>query len=444
MQDYRKALKDSLAASLRFDGSVDRTQKHNLFVVVQIVKSDGNIETLCVGFDVPKEGRAPGYLNCIISIASRMLPWEEFFGIISSIVTDGESLNLGPLNGLVVRLQKLKNLSSSKVPLFSIWCVPHRTNLAWKSVSECNSVVRAITRARKLSKFFHGSGKRKKNLFAPSFFAVRWVECVFNLCNAVLRNWRAAIKYFESEHLEFQLSYWLQYDTLRIFCFIADVLGLLKTFQKACQGDKITLMDVTRFKETLLQHLKKCEEKHVAGGWEELLQHSIDQRGNSTFLHGIRLHSNTRTRAGRRRNGRFTETTRKFIIHRLIGQLDMRLELDDCLTKAMKPLNKIIVSTSREDLNLCHAAFATDLDPDTFISDYYGAALLLSHIDPCQTKTTIQCLQTIILLRPDDLKSIKIVLARVVAAKPHSADVERLISKCRLAIQTNYLSKFIL
>lgn len=74
MDNFRKILTDSLAASLRFDGSVDRTQKHNVFVMIQVVKSDATLETLCIGFDIPKKKGAVGYLECIKTVASKVLP----------------------------------------------------------------------------------------------------------------------------------------------------------------------------------------------------------------------------------------------------------------------------------------------------------------------------------------------------------------------------------
>lgn len=434
MVNFQTILTESLAASLRFDGSVDRSQRHNVFAMLQIVKKNRSLVTFCVGFDIPKKKGAVGYIECIKKVTGKVLPWEQFFSFITSLVTDGESLNLGRLNGVVSKLKKLRGSSSSKSPLFSIWCVPHRTNLAWKSVSKIKIVEHFILRARKLSKFFRRSGKRtqglsdvatrknlRKPLRYPKFFAVRWVEYLYNLFYAVLRNWHTSIKYFElNVDATHQLHFWLQYDTLRFCTFLIDVLCLLKTFQKACQSDSITLIEVAKLKHNLLKELGECENTKIEGGWEELLGQKIVRIGNHLYLNDIKLKSNLNTT----RQSTFTPTTRKSIIRKLIHHLESRLALDDTLVKAMAPFEKIALSTKLDDLKICHKTFVPDVDLDQFCSEYYNAAAILTDI-PC--RNTIESLRKIDELTPDNLHTVQLALARVSAAKPHSADVERLI-----------------
>lgn len=127
---FTKSLEESLAVSLRLDAYADRSQKHNLFVMVRVVTKHITVETLCHGFDIPKLKGATGYVECLQGISKTYLPWDDFFKLISSLVTDGEALNLGRLNDHVQKLKTIRNLSPSKLPLISIWCVPHRTNLA--------------------------------------------------------------------------------------------------------------------------------------------------------------------------------------------------------------------------------------------------------------------------------------------------------------------------
>lgn len=444
LDNLREILTDSLAASLRFDGSVDRTQKHNVFVIIQVVKSDGKLATLCIGFDIPKKKGAAGYLKCIKKIASRVLPWEEIFALITSLVTDGENLNLGRLNGLVAMLKELRRASSSASPLFSIWCVPHRTNLAWKTVSNTTkSIADIITRARKLSKHFRRSGKRtqalkdvatanylKQPLRYPAFFAVRWVEYIYKLFNTILRNWRASMLYFRSVNETTKFFFWKHYDTLHFITFLTDILFLIKTFQKACQSDSITLLEVAERKANLIKRLENCINGKVDGGWEECLAQNIVTNGHRKYLYGIELklvNSFIRTVKGRRTvvSTSFTLQKRRFIIQQLIQNFNVRLELDNGLLAAMEPLRVVSLSTPTEDLELCHSTFAPDFGRDQFVSDYYGAAEILNDY---QCKTTLESLQKIIDVCPENLTSLKLALARVSAAKPHSADVERLIS----------------
>lgn len=437
VENLKVCIRESLAMSLRIDGSVDRTQKHNVFVMVQIVKKDARLGTLCLGFDVPKTSGVSGYLNCLKTVVKKVLPWDEFFLLITSIVTDGENLNMGKLNGLVAKLRELRNLSRSNLPLMSIWCVAHRTNLAWTSVSKINIIDKLITRARKLSKHFRDSGKRTNKLQDtatqnglstplryPRFFAVRWVEYVFNLFYAVLRNWRASIIYFEAEQLQDQLTYWTQYDTLHFLTFLTDVLGLVKRFQKSCQSDTITLIEVSKLSDSLFTKLDRCKVEHIDNGWEDLFLKSVVSNGNDVFLFGIKLQTTISIRT-RRNVISFNQQKRNHIIQTLIQHLKTRLDLDVPLLKAYEPFAKISSTTLQENLEFSHSIVAPDLDEDIFISEYYTVAELLNGNE---FATTLETLQKLMEVCPDDLSTIKIVLARISVAKPHSADVERLIS----------------
>lgn len=317
-------------------------------------------------------------------IANKVLPWEKLFALITSLITDGESLNLGRLNGLVTKLKDLRKSSPLTLPLFSIWCVPHRTNLAWKSTSDkTKSISDVITRARKLSKYFRCSGKRtqalkdvadandlKRPLRYPAFFAVRWVEYVYNLFQAILRNWRASMSYFRSVNETKKLNFWLNYNNLRFITFLIDILLLIKAFQKECQSDTITLIEVVERKVNLIKRLENCNNARVDGGWEECFAKSIVTNGNRKYLCGIELksvNSNFRIVRGRRTaSSSFTLQNRRFIIQRLIQNLKTILELDNGLLAAMEPLRAIRSSTSSEDLELCHSTFAPDFRRDEF------------------------------------------------------------------------------
>lgn len=84
-------------------------------------------------FDIPESGKALPYYNCVKKLDGKILHCNEFLPLITSIVTDGENLNFADKKGRCVRLQREASLSSNK-PLFSIWFVDYRFNLAWKDV----------------------------------------------------------------------------------------------------------------------------------------------------------------------------------------------------------------------------------------------------------------------------------------------------------------------
>lgn len=127
MESIRLKIRESLAMSLRVDGSTDRTQQHNVFVMAHIVNKDTTTSTLFIRFGIPKKDRVAGYIDCLKTVAKDVIPWEEFFKLITSIVTDGEYLNMGRLTGLCAQLLKERLNSNPDLPLFSIWCLPRHT-----------------------------------------------------------------------------------------------------------------------------------------------------------------------------------------------------------------------------------------------------------------------------------------------------------------------------
>lgn len=160
-----------------------------------------------------------------------------------------------------------------------------------------------------------------------------------------------------------------------------------------------------------MHKLENCKTSIVSGGWEEQLLKEQIIRGNRVYLHGIRLKKSKRYS--------FNAPTRIKIVDKLIQHLAIRLALDDPLQKALSPLSNICMTSSLSELKTSHAMIAPDLDEILFCKEYYEAAHLLADYT---FKTTMETLQKLQSIHPNGL-----------TAKPHSADVERLISKCYLA-----------
>lgn len=78
-------------------------QEHNVFTMAQVVNKDATLSTVFLGFGAPKKGDGLHYLQCIKSIPTAIMTWEELFVLLSSLVTDGESLNSGAISGLGAR-----------------------------------------------------------------------------------------------------------------------------------------------------------------------------------------------------------------------------------------------------------------------------------------------------------------------------------------------------
>lgn len=78
------------------------------------------------------------------------------------------------------------------------------------------------------------------------------------------------------------------------------------------------------------------------------------------------------------------------------------------------------------DLDRCWSFIAPDLDQDEFLFDYYAAAGVLNYDNAPDNVTPLQTLKK--LTEHEGFRTLKIALAKVAVLKPHSADVERLIS----------------
>jgi hypothetical protein len=177
--------KDSLALSLRCDGSVDRTQMDKIFVIAKIVTTTGEERLTFLGASEPQVRGAEGVWNSVVELCSKTLGKNNYgsiFRLMSSIVTDGASVNTGEKGGLwriiedrrtelpvttdqPAERQAVDGPDIQPAPLLKIWCCVHRSNLAWQSVSsyvpELGHVFQELI---SLASFFHNSGLRSREL----------------------------------------------------------------------------------------------------------------------------------------------------------------------------------------------------------------------------------------------------------------------------------------
>lgn len=145
---------------------------------------------------------------------------------------------------------------------------------------------------------------------------------------------------------------------------------------------------------------------------------NIDDSEDGIFFFGNNLRNNSDTTFA------YGSPQRLSIINSLIDSIRERLSADDTFEAILQPLNDIKSTTSSESLLLCHSFIASDLDQEEFCEQYYQSADLLKDF---QRKSAHESLQKLTELSTE-LTVFKTALARAIAAKPHSSDVERLIS----------------
>lgn len=112
------------------------------------------------------------------------------------------------------------------------------------------------------------------------------------------------------------------------------------------------------------------------------------------------------------------------IINLLTQNICERLDADIIVDETLHPLKQINSTTSAESLELCHSFIVPDLDHQVFCTQYFIAADLLKNVECKSVHDSLQKLNEL----SNDLSVLKVALARAVVAKPHSSDVERLIS----------------
>lgn len=440
--NLKSSLRQSLAASLRVDGSVDKAGLHNIYVMAHIISDKCTTSTFFIWFGVPEVGRAEGYFECVKTIVSKIMPFDEFFELITSVATDGEPLNIGHLNGLHAKLKMERQRSNSRKPLHLLWCVAHRINLAWKSVSSNRIINKNVQFCRQLPAHFNTSAVRLNELKKtardnqlspplryPPFLAIRWTEFVSNLFNVVLRNWRAACHYFVKSNKKSFLDVWLYHDTIHFIFFLADILSLVKIFQKSCQSDSICITDVLPLRAKFIESLESCRSKPLSGGWEEMFFAKKSHVGNQTKFYGFTLSHNRR-----RSSFSFTDRIRQMVIRSLMNHINIRIGMDSFLHEQISPLVNLDVTMDVEAVKRCFASILPDVDEETFLKEYYDAADLLKD---ASCDTTLKILQHLNRTKPNRFRTLKIALARVAAIKPHSADVERLIIDAYVFIFSN-------
>lgn len=89
----------------------------------------------------PEEHGAKGYYAAVKCAINYPYEFEKILRTMSSIVTDGASINTGSRNGLWALLEEDKTNGSSATPLLKIWCAVHRSALVWEALTERKTAV---------------------------------------------------------------------------------------------------------------------------------------------------------------------------------------------------------------------------------------------------------------------------------------------------------------
>ena len=219
-----KKLLEALAISLRCDGSVDRTQLDEIYLMAKLVSPTGVAENVFLGAAEPQ---TKGVHDAILTASARivrlgsdddlaMQEAKKLFCRASSLVTNGASVNVRQRNGLWAVLEKDRentNLNENQpAQCMKIWCAAHRAQLAWKALTNLiTEVDHMIQRLCSLPTFFRSSAVRTQNLYKiaknentavlafPSVFEIHWAEFTSSLIETNLVSWKALVMYLKDK-----------------------------------------------------------------------------------------------------------------------------------------------------------------------------------------------------------------------------------------------------
>ena len=455
----RQRILHSLAVSLRVDGSVDRMQVDNKHCLLKLVDEHGQEETVFLGYAEPEKRGTEGYVSAIKSACANVISWCDLLPKLSSIVTDGESLNTGRKQSLWASLDKMRS-ENGQSSLMKIWCAVHRSNLVWNSVTaNVSEIKHLIADAKSLASYYRCSGLRTKELHSvagsseisktvafPAYFEVRWMEYVHQLLSAVWRNLLPILGHLshadsDNEARAYKRK-WTELSRLRLLVVTIDVLYLLSRLQITLQSDSCLIFDVAEETNALISQLRPMKSRPLLGGEEEKFTHMLHKQANTAngeTSFEIERHALwEQARRNNRHNEYVTEhrecaAVRIELIEAVVNFLTERLP--DSEFSSLIPLRKLDPEADDTALRNCHLAVISDMPLKDFACAYREAAQSAS----LRNMNARQLLHETV--RHEQWKVLSVALARVIASKPHSADVERLISSYN-GLKTNIRSSF--
>lgn len=431
---------ECLALSLRIDGSIDFTHVDKIYVLAKLINPDGSSELIFIGVSEQTERLAAGLMLAVIEALKTAVDDPKLIlNKVSSLSTDGTNVNTGDTSSLWVLMDQELISAGSKIPLLKIWCAAHRAELAWKStaktVPETTEILSVLS---SISTYFHYSALRTaelkkiasdhelKLLNIPKIFQIRWSQFTYTLLRSVLVSWKALVLYFEKHQDDAQCVGYLEYltklDNVKLITFLADVLFMFKRFHKKLQSDRLTLIEMKVHVTAISASLQDMETTPLVGGFENKLSTkiTIDSDGK-TYFKSIEMHSEGFSRT--RRVAENFADVRTNVLVALRTFLTERFQIDEEILKKIEPFVKFEKGVNIEEI---HALLAPDLELPSLFLQYQE----ISSTDIPKDKSLSEIIAQ--LSKTDSsreiYKELIIVLARIYACTPHSADVERCMS----------------
>lgn len=438
---FVEKITNSLALSLRVDGSIDFTQIDKIYVMAKLINLDGSDELILIGIAEQNERYAQGLTNAVIKAMKTIVGDEKIIlNKISSICTDGTNVNIGEKNSLWTLLQKEIESAGSEIPVQKFWCAAHRSELVWKDTAKhFSDMDKIFSSLSKISSFFHCSSirlselkqvaleKDLKILNLPKLFEIRWSQFTFTLLKNSMVSWEALAIYFGKNLNDAQCAGFYNFLTklknLKLIAFLADITFSFQRFQKQLQSDKLTIVSMQRRISSMVQSLRDMEGTELPGGFESALKKKIKvEADGKIFVKSVEVFEEESSR--RVRVQKTFDETRKEIIQTIIRFLDERFSDDEELFKTIEPF---INFDKTADIEKLHSLVSPDLSLPNLHLQYEECANDSEAFQNLSVKEIVIKLSKTPESRENYMELIT-TFARIEAYKPHETDVERCIS----------------
>lgn len=407
-----------------------------------MINPNGSSELIFIGIGEQKERYAKGLMDAVReALISAVDDPKLITKKVSSLCTDGVNVNTGEENGLWALMDNELKSADSEIPLLKIWCAAHRAELAWKSTARnVTEVTNALSMLSNMSTYFHYSPLRTselkkiasdnelKLLAIPKIFEIRWSQFTLTIVRNVLVSWKALVLYFQANTNNAQCIAYLNYltnlENMKLLAFLGGTLFCYQRFQKKLQSNQLTLIDMKRYVTAMVKSLKDMETTPLIGGFEKNLESKliVDENDDKVYFKTIEMKTGNIPR-NRREPKSFSEV-RKNILECLQIFLTDRFKIDDELFEIIDPFVKFESST---DIEAIHSRLAPDLELASLSLQFQDISNNLDLIKEKSLNEVICHLSQTDASR-ESYKELRILLARIAACTPHSADVERCIS----------------
>ena len=183
------------------------------------------------------------------------------------------------------------------------------------------------------------------------------------------------------------------------------------------------LLDLEKQTASVKAQLQLLLEKHLVDGWEDALASGLSENETS----GLSLKGVVLNRQQPRRVHHLFVTPQRDLAPTLEEFLVQRSAIDEEILKVLKPFIEL---HSDADIEKVHQTTCADLDLMQLAIEFNGL-ITSQELNKLQGLNLLQLLQYLCRNR-HMFPNLLMAFARFLAAKPHSCDVERLISACNL------------